>query len=164
MSLEGWLNNRWLHRYETSAEEIQALLHSAEEDIRSAEITGIAAGWRLNMSCTATLRYARAALYACGYRPAREREHEQTIDSLSYTVDSVELDTLKLLHKIREMRHTATYDSVDIISDADTDTARQVATDSSQLVENKSSEIYNVSILVEYDTTVITGNQARRRI
>lgn len=63
MSLDDWLNNRWLHRHETSAEEIQALLHSAEEDIRSAEIEGIAAGWRLNMGYTAALRYARAALY-----------------------------------------------------------------------------------------------------
>jgi len=93
MSLEDWLNNRWLHRHETSAEEILALLHSAEEDIRSAEIEGVAAGWRLNMAYTAALRYARAALYACGYRPGREREHERTIDSLSYTVDSVDADT-----------------------------------------------------------------------
>jgi len=53
MSLEDWLSNRWLHRHETSAEEIQALLHSAEEDIRSAGIEGIAAGWRLNMGYTA---------------------------------------------------------------------------------------------------------------
>lgn len=129
MSLEDWLNNRWLHRHETSAEEIQALLHSAEEDIRSAEIKGIAAGWKLNMAYTAVLRYARAALYACGYRPGREREHERTIDSLAYTVPSVDSDTIKLLHKIRKMRHTATYDSVDMISDTEADAAMRVATD-----------------------------------
>ncbi|MBW1674864.1 MAG: HEPN domain-containing protein [Deltaproteobacteria bacterium] len=129
MSLEDWLNNRWLHRHETSAEEIQALLHSAEEDIRSAEIKGIAAGWRLNMAYTAALRYARAALYACGYRPGREREHERTIDSLSYTVTSIDAGTIKLLHKIRKMRHTATYDSVDIISDAEADASMKVAGD-----------------------------------
>jgi len=127
MSLEDWLNNRWLHRHETSAEEIQALLHSAEEDIRSAEIKGIAAGWRLNMAYTAALRYARAALYAYGYRTGREREHERTIDSLSYTVDSVDADTIKLLHKIRKMRHTATYDSVDMISGTEADAAMKVA-------------------------------------
>lgn len=127
MSLDDWLINRWLHRYETSAEEIQALLHSAEEDIRSAQIKGIATGWRLNMGYTAALRYARAALYACGYRPAREREHERTIDSLTYTVPSVENDTIKLLHKIRKMRHTATYDSVEMISDAEADAAMKVA-------------------------------------
>lgn len=43
MSLEDWLKNRWLHGHETSAEEIQALLHSAEEDLCGAEIEGIAA-------------------------------------------------------------------------------------------------------------------------
>ena len=129
MSLDDWLNNRWIHQHETSAEEIQGLLHSAEEDLRSAEIEGIAAGWRLNMAYTAALRYARAALYVCGYRPGREREHERTIDSLSYTVDSVDADTIKLLHKIRKMRHTATYDSVDMISDTEADAAMRVAVD-----------------------------------
>lgn len=134
MSLEDWLNNRWLHRHETSAEEIHALLYSAEEDIRSAEIEGIAAGWRLNMAYTAALRYARAALYVCGYRPGREREHERTIDSLSYTVDSVNADIIKLLHKIRKMRHTATYDSVEMISDTEADAAMRVAIDLGQKI------------------------------
>jgi uncharacterized protein (UPF0332 family) len=127
MSLADWLNSRWLHQHDTSAEEMRALLHSAKEDIRSAEIEGIAAGWKLNMAYAAALRYARAALYACGYRPARDREHERTIDSLAYTVPSVEADTIKLLHKIRRMRHTAIYDSVDMISDAEADAAMKAA-------------------------------------
>jgi uncharacterized protein (UPF0332 family) len=134
MSLDDWLNSRWLHRHETSAEEIQALLHGAEEDIRSAGIEGIAAGWRLNMGYTAALRYARAALYACGYRPAREREHERTIDSLTYTVPSLEVDRVKLLHKIRKMRHTATYGSVDMISDAEAEAAMKVAVELGQSI------------------------------
>lgn len=79
------------------------------------------------MGYTAALRYARAALYASGYRPAREREHERTIESLNYTVPSIEADTIKLLHKIRKMRHVATYDSVDMISDAEADAALKVA-------------------------------------
>jgi len=136
MSLEDWLNNRWLHAHETSADEIQALFHSAAEDIRSAQIEGIAAGWRLNMAYTAALRYARVALYVCGYRPGREREHERTIDSLSYTVDFVDADTIKLLHKIRKMRHTATYDSVDMISDTEADAAMKVAIDLGRKVTN----------------------------
>jgi uncharacterized protein (UPF0332 family) len=134
MSLDDWLNNRWLHRHKTSVEEIKMLLHSAEEDVRSAEIGGIAAGWRLNMGYTAALRYARAALYACGYRPAREREHERTIDSLAYTVTSIETDTIKLLHKIRKMRHMATYDSVDMISESEADAAIKIAEELSQQV------------------------------
>nr|MBN2278780.1 HEPN domain-containing protein [candidate division Zixibacteria bacterium] len=142
MSLDDWLNNRWLHRHETSAEEIKALLHSAEEDIRSAQIEGIAAGWRLNMGYTAALRYARAALYACGYRPGREREHERTIDSLTYTVPSIETDTIKLLHKIRKMRHVATYDSVDMISDAEAEAAMKVAVELGQIVRKWLSNEY----------------------
>jgi len=127
MSLKDWLNIRWLHAHKTSADEIQALLHSAEEDLRSAEIKGIAAGWRLNMAYTATLRYARIALYVCGYRPGREREHERTIDFLGYTVDSIDTNTIRLPHKIRKMSHTATYDSVDMISDTEADAAMRAA-------------------------------------
>jgi hypothetical protein len=129
MSLEDWLSNKWIHSHRTSAEEIQALLQSAEEDLRSAEAPGIAAGWRLNMAYTASLRYARVALYACGYRPGREREHERTIDSLAYTVSCIEPDTIKLLHKIRKMRHIATYDSIDMISAAEADAAVRVGLD-----------------------------------
>ena len=114
MSLEDWLSNRWLHAHETSLEEIQALLQSAAEDLRSAAAQGIADGWRLAMAYTAALRYARVALYACGYRPGREREHERTIDSLAYTIPSIEPNIIKMLHKIRKMRHVATYDSVDV--------------------------------------------------
>ncbi len=134
MSLEDWLKNKWLRAHETSAEEIGALLGSAEEDLRSAEIEGIAAGWKLNMAYTAALRYARAALYACGYRPGREREHERTIDSLGYTISSVRTETIRLLHKIRKMRHTATYDSVDMISDTEADAAVRAAVDVGRLV------------------------------
>jgi len=134
MSLEDWLNSRWLHKHETSAEEIQALIHSAEEDIRSAKIKGIAAGWKLNMAYTAALRYARAALYASGYRPSREREHERTIDSLNYTVDLINAEIIILLQKIRKKRHTATYDSVDMISDSDADAAMEAAKEISQNV------------------------------
>ncbi|MCX6833431.1 MAG: HEPN domain-containing protein [candidate division Zixibacteria bacterium] len=105
------------------------MLHSASEDLRSAEIAGIAAGWRLSMAYTAALRYARAALYASGFRPGREREHERTIDSLGYTLISLDPQTIKLLHKIRKMRHTATYDSVDMISDTEADAAMNAAVD-----------------------------------
>ncbi len=59
---------------------------------------------------------------------AREREHERTIDSLAHTVTSIETGTMKLLHKIRKMRHVATYDSVDMISDAEAEAAIRVAT------------------------------------
>lgn len=136
MSLENWLNSRWVHKHETSAEEILALTYSAEEDIRSAEIKGIAAGWKLNMAYTASLRYARVALYSCGYRPAREREHERTIDSLKFTINSINDNTIILLHKIRKKRHTATYDSVEMISETDADTAMEVAVYLGQQVNN----------------------------
>jgi hypothetical protein len=44
-----------------------------------------------------------------------------------YTMSSISEDTIKLLHKIRKMRHTATYDSVDMVSGAEADAAMKVA-------------------------------------
>jgi len=54
------------------------------------------------MSYAAVLRYARAALYASGYRPGREREHEHTIDSLSYTLKDLNPTVIAVLHKIKK--------------------------------------------------------------
>ena len=127
MTLEDWLTNRWLHAHESSAEEIAALLKSADEDLRNAGIEGVSAGWRLNMAYTAALRFARAALYARGYRPSHEREHERTIDSLTYTLPDLPADTIKLLHKIRKLRHVAVYDALEGISDSEADAAVRAA-------------------------------------
>jgi uncharacterized protein (UPF0332 family) len=127
MSLENWLQNKWLQVHETSAQEIEALLRSASNDLRSAGSEGISDSWRLSMAYTAALRYARAALYASGYRPAREREHERTIDSLRYTLTSLPADTVKVLHKIRKKRHEATYESADSVSDVEADAAIRAA-------------------------------------
>jgi hypothetical protein len=49
-------------------------------------------------------------------------------------VISISADTIKLLHKIRKMRHTAIYDSVDMISDAEADAAMRVAVEASKIV------------------------------
>ncbi len=127
MTLEDWLNNRWLHAHESSAEEIASLLKSADEDLRNAGIGEVSAGWRLNMAYTAALRFARAALYAQGYRPSHEREHERTIDSLTYTIPDLPAETIKLLHKIRKLRHSAMYDALEEISDAEADAAVRAA-------------------------------------
>lgn len=47
---------------------------------------------------------------------------------------SIEADTIKLLHKIRKMRHVATYDSVDMISETEADAAMKVAADLGKIV------------------------------
>jgi hypothetical protein len=79
------------------------------------------------MAYMAALRYARAALHACGYRLGRERAHERMIDSLGHTISTVDAETILLLHKIRKKRHVAAYDSVEMISDSEADAAIKTA-------------------------------------
>lgn len=103
------------------------MLNSAEADLASARVKEISCGWRLSMAYAAALRYARAALYASGYRPGREREHEHTIDSLGYTLKDLNLTIIAALHKIRKKRHTAVYDSIDTVSETEADDAIRIA-------------------------------------
>jgi HEPN domain-containing protein len=136
MSLEQWLENRWIHEHQTSAEEIRSLLSSAAEDLRGAESAEVAAGWRLAMAYTASLRYARAALAAAGYRSGREREHERLIDSLGFTIDSIDPSTIRLLHTIRKKRHAATYDSIELVSDSEAESALKLARELGEIVQS----------------------------
>lgn len=126
MTLELWLQNKWIHEHKTSAAEICALLGSAAEDLRSSESKDIDPGWKLAMAYTSSLRCARAALAASGYRPGREREHERLIDSLVHTL-GMRQETIKHLHTIRKKRHAATYDSIEFVSDSDADAATRIA-------------------------------------
>jgi uncharacterized protein (UPF0332 family) len=129
MSLEDWKTDKWIHAHVTSAQEIQELLKSADEDLRNARLKDVSPAWSLSMAYTAALRYARAALFSAGYRPGREREHERTIESLRYTVNPKDPDTIRLLHSIRKKRHAATYDSLDSVTEPEAKAAVKAASD-----------------------------------
>ncbi len=110
MSLDDWLNNRWLELHRTTPAEIATLLRKAEEDMLSARQEVVSAGWRLTMAYTSALTSARIALYATGYRPGRDREHERTIDSLALTIRFPD-EQIRLFHRIRKKRHVNVYES-----------------------------------------------------
>ena len=48
MSLADWLNNSWLVKHESSAEEIAALLAIVERDLADATLAGLSEDWKLN--------------------------------------------------------------------------------------------------------------------
>ena len=127
MTLENWQTNNWIHKHQTTAGEIRGLLDSADEDLRSVAIPELGMAWKLSIAYTASLRFARIALYVSGYRPGREREHERTIDSLRFTIPEIDQNDIKLLHKIRKMRHNVNYDSMEMISDSDAKSAIKLA-------------------------------------
>jgi len=73
VSLADWLNDGWLVKHESSAEEIAALLAIVERDLANATLAGLSEDWKLNIAYNAALQAATAALAAAGYRAARGR-------------------------------------------------------------------------------------------
>lgn len=86
MSLENWLENRWVTRHEASATEISELLAVVDRGLEDAAIDALSPDRRLGIAYNAALQLATMALAAAGYRATKERAHERTLLSLRFTV------------------------------------------------------------------------------
>lgn len=115
MSLEQWLEYKWVSQHKTSSEEIVGLLKISERDIANAQVAGLSVDWRLNIAHNAALQAATAALYAAGYRAEREAHHYRVIQSLEYTIgyDYNIIAKINILHK---KRNIASYTSAGAVS------------------------------------------------
>ena len=71
-----------------------------------------------DIAYNAVLQLATAALAAAGYRAERENKHLRTLECLSYTL-GVERERVRYLDICRRKRHTAIYERVGAISDAE---------------------------------------------
>jgi hypothetical protein len=65
MSLQSWLQNSWLVRHTTSAEEIANLLRISDRDLVACKMKELPADWKLAIAYNAGLQAATAALAAC---------------------------------------------------------------------------------------------------
>ena len=71
MTLKAWLQNSWLVRHESSAQEIGDLFRIADRDLIACQVKDLPADWRLAIAYNAGLQAATAALAASGYRASR---------------------------------------------------------------------------------------------
>ncbi len=127
MSLQDWLNNRWLKEHQTSKVEITALLKKIKVNEIQLKIKEITPDWRLAFAYNNIMTIAAIALKVSGYRlPVDRGHHEKTIDSLNFTLgtDSV---TRIVIHEIRKKRNNAEYDAVGTISEQDVTEAMYIA-------------------------------------
>jgi hypothetical protein len=65
-TLEGWFENGWLKRHETSPAEIRMQLESADSDLANAE-KDLSPAWQFAIAYNAGLRLCSVALLASGY-------------------------------------------------------------------------------------------------
>ena len=135
MTLQDWLNNKWLKNHKTSCEEIKQLFQIAKRDLHDASVSDISLDWRLAMAYNASLRYATIALNACGYRTAGEGHHERLIDSLKYTLDA-DPDLMVKLHGFRKKRNLSSYDVAGMVSQHEVDEVIKLAQELLNLVKD----------------------------
>jgi uncharacterized protein (UPF0332 family) len=126
MTLESWLENKWLKRHKTSTKEIQDIFGMAARDIEDAGNESISADWRMSIAYNASLQCANAALYAAGFRTAGEGHHERVINSLKFTINAPD-ELIKQLNRFRIKRIKVTYDLAGSTSEQEVSEAIQVA-------------------------------------
>ena len=92
----------------------------AERDVGQSQTPGLGPEWRFDIAYNAVLQLATAVLAVAGYRAERENKHLRTLECLEYTL-GVERNQIRFLDICRRKRHTAIYERVGAISDAEAD-------------------------------------------
>jgi hypothetical protein len=126
MSLETYLRNNWIHRHESSVDEIRRLISVADRDIQQSQTSGLGPEWRFDIAYNSALQSATASLAAAGFQAERQNKHLRTIDCLRYTIGLSQAD-VDVLDACRRKRHTAVYEQVGAISHQEADEMIAVA-------------------------------------
>jgi uncharacterized protein (UPF0332 family) len=126
MSLKNWRDNGWLTDHKTSPQEISDLLAVAERDLKDSSATSISPDWQLAIAYNAALQAATAALFASGYRAAREAHHYRIIQSLAHTIQA-KPDLINQLDKYRKKRNIGGYEAAGRISQQEADEMKKLA-------------------------------------
>lgn len=128
MSLKNWRDNAWLKDHTTSPQEIADLLSVAQRDLKDASAAGISPDWQLAIAYNAALQAATAALFASGYRAAREAHHYRIIQSLAHTIQA-KSDLINQLDTFRKKRNIGGYEAAGRISQQEADEMKKLAKD-----------------------------------
>lgn len=126
VTLRNWQDSGWLKEHATSKDEIANKLEMVTRDLEQCQIPDLHADWRLSIAQRCILTLAEIALFASGYRAARNRHHERTLESLRYTLE-LDNSTVALLQTLRQKRNVAEYDSAGTISDREAENAFSTA-------------------------------------
>ena len=121
MSLQNWLNSRWLRSHQTSSQEISNLLEIVNRDILDAGRTEVSADWRFGIAYNAALKLCTILLYAEGYRPERNLAHYRTIQAFPLILGKHKEEDANYLDACRSKRNIVEYDYAGGATHADAD-------------------------------------------
>lgn len=127
MSLEEWLENKWIKEQPTNSQEILALLEKVRRDIKESKKEVITPDWRLSIAYNACLGCATIALRATGYRiPGGSGQHYRTIQSFRFSINP-DSDLILLLEAIAKKRAVVNYDASGTVTNTEVDEAVELA-------------------------------------
>lgn len=116
MTLQSWLQNSWLVRHRTSAQEIADLLQISDRDLAACHVKALSADWRFAIAYNAALQAATAALACAGFRASRESHHYRVIQSLEFTL-AYDRSFIATFDAFRKKRNISSYDLAGSVSD-----------------------------------------------
>jgi hypothetical protein len=116
MSLQNWLQNSWLVRHTTSAEEIANLLRISDRDLVACKAKELPPDWKLAIAYNAALQAATAALAVSAFRASRDNHHYRIIQSLEFMIAPGK-KTIDTFDGFRKKRNISSYDLSGAISE-----------------------------------------------
>jgi uncharacterized protein (UPF0332 family) len=119
MSLEQWAANGWLHRHETSEQEIGELFRIVDRDLEDGSLEELSADWRFGIAYNAALKLCTAVLYAAGFRARSALQHYRTIQALPLVMGNDQRETATYLEACRKKRNAAEYDAVGMVTEGE---------------------------------------------
>ena len=129
MSLQDWLDNKWLRKHQTSPQEIGNLLGIVKRDIKDANFREVSADWRFGIAYNAALKLCTILLYAKGYRPERALAHYRTIQALPLILGKDREGDINYLDACRIKRNKVEYDYTGGVTHAEADELIQFVTE-----------------------------------
>jgi len=125
MSLQDWLNNKWLRPHKTSPDEIGNLMGIVDRDIQDANFREVSADWRFGIAYNAALKLCTILLYAKGFMPERGLAHYRTIQALPLILGNEREEDKIYLDACRIKRNKVEYDYSGGVTHAEADELTQ---------------------------------------
>jgi hypothetical protein len=117
-SLRDWAESGWLRPHTTGKEEIGGLLGIVERDLADAQ-RDISPDWRFGIAYNAALRLCTILLYAEGYRPERNLQHDRAIQALGLILGPDRKADVEYLEVCRRKRNAIEYEAAGTVTDRD---------------------------------------------
>ena len=144
VSLNDWLNEKFVEKHRPSVLEIANLLHICDRDLEKCRIPELGPDWRLSIAHNAALQAATAALAAAGYRARQEGQHYRIIQSLAFTMKT-DKAVINELDKFRQKRNISDYDRAGLITEQEAEEmialAQQLRNDVEQWLRSQHPEL-----------------------